>query len=376
MKFCTWGNIASAIEGRPVGGGELQIAMLCKVLARSGHEVVLVDFNVEKDYVTTDGIKVVKVKGWDDGIRFVRFFTHRLPRLYACLKEQKADIYYCQIRDYTHILAYWAARRSNGRFVLQLASDLDALNLKMRMKYDYLTNLDGGLWWFVKVPLTELIFPKLLRKADLTLVQHEGQKESLARKGINSVIFYNLIDISELDVNPNPDRECFCYVGSLDRRKGFPQFYELAQKAPSVRFKVIGRPRDKTGQLYYEKIKSLKNVQLFGKLSHSEAISHISNSKGLVSTSPMEGFPNIFVEAWAVGVPVFSLYFDPGATIEKEKIGVNARGDIDELARLLTLNGEQPGLKERAREYVMNHHALTEKKIKEINQLFEDLCRK
>jgi len=375
MKICTWGNIASAIEGKPVGGGELQIAMLCKVLAKSGHEVTLVDFNVEKDYVTSDGIKVVKVKGWDNGIRFIRFFTHRLPQLYACLKEQKADIYYCQIRDYTHVLAYWAARKSKGKFVLQLASDLDALNLRMRMKYDYLTNLDGGLWWFIKVPLTELVFPRLVRKADLTLVQHEGQKNSLLKKGIKSVIFYNLIDISGLNINLNPDRESFCYVGSLDKRKGFPEFFELAEKAPSVQFKVIGKPRDKTGYLYYEKIKSLKNVKLYGKLSHAEAIDHISNSKGLISTSPMEGFPNIFVEAWACGIPVYSLSFDPGSTIEKEKIGINAKGNIDELARSLTINGEIEGLRERARAYVINNHALTEKKIKEINLLFENLCK-
>ncbi len=375
MKFCTWGNIASAIEGKPVGGGELQIAMLCKVLARSGHEVVLVDFNVEKDYVTKDGIKVVKVRGWDDGVRFIRFFTHRLPMLYRCLKEQEADIYYCQIRDYTHVLAYWAARRSKGRFVLQLASDLDALSLKMRMKYDYLTNLDGGLWWFVKVPLNEIIFPQLVRKADLMLVQHEGQKEALARKGINSVIFYNLIDMTGLNINPDADRKSYCYVGSLDKRKGFPQFYELARMTPSVQFKVIGKPRDKTGEKFYKKIGSLKNVELFGKLSHSEAIDHISKSRGLVSTSPMEGFPNIFVEAWACGIPVYSLYFDPGSTIEKQKIGFNARGNIDELARLLMADEEQPGLKERAREYVLKHHALDGGKVKEINRLFEDLCR-
>ncbi len=375
MKFCTWGNIASAIEGKPVGGGELQIAMLCRVLAASGHEVVIVDINVDKDYTTREGIKIVRVKGWDAGIRFIRFFTHRLPRLYACLREQKADIYYCQIRDYTHVLAYMAARRSKGKFVIQLASDLDALNLRYRMKYDYLTNLDGGLWWFVKVPLNEIIFPRLVRKADLALVQHEGQKESLAKKGIDSVIFYNLIDISGLNINPDASRESYCYVGSLDRRKGFPQFYELARKAPSVKFKVIGKPRDRTGELYYEKIQSLKNVTLYGKLSHTEAIEHISNSRGLVSTSPMEGFPNIFVEAWACGIPVYTLYFDPGATIEKLKIGFNAKGDIEELARMLSINREHPGMSERSRDYVIKHHALTENKIKEINTLFENLCK-
>jgi len=42
---------------------------------------------------------------------------------------------------------------------------------------------------------------------------------------------------------------------------------------------------------------------------------------------------------------------------------------------LLAVNEEHPGMRERSREYVLNHHALTENKIKEINTLFENLCK-
>jgi glycosyltransferase involved in cell wall biosynthesis len=374
MKFCIWGNIAAAIDGKPDGGGELQTAMLAKVLAKSGHDVNLVDLRVKNDYVTDDGIKVFHVEGWNNGTRSLRFFTHRLPQLYSCLKSQNADIYYCQIRDFIPVLGLKAARKSKGKFVIQLASDLDAMNIRMRLKYDYLTNI-CGLWWFVKVALTEMFWPGLVRKADLLLVQHDGQKNLLIKKGIKSVIFNNLIDINNIKVNSDPAKNSYCYVGSLDRRKGFPEFFELVKKAPSVTFKVIGKPRDKTGYSIYEEMKSLKNVTLYGKLNHSEVIEQISNSKGLISTSPMEGFPNIFVEAWACGVPVFSLHFDPGSIIEKEKLGIVTKGDINELAKLLTtvsINGDSG---ERAKAYVINNHALTENKIREINLLFENLMK-
>ncbi len=89
MKICTWGDVASALEGKTSGGGELQIALLAKVLAKSGHEVVIIDLMTDKDYVTKDGVKVVKIQGYQEGIRLFRFFTHRIPKLYENLKAQK-----------------------------------------------------------------------------------------------------------------------------------------------------------------------------------------------------------------------------------------------------------------------------------------------
>ena len=44
MKICFWGNIGRALKGRTSGGGELQIALLAKALAKGGHEVVLLDY--------------------------------------------------------------------------------------------------------------------------------------------------------------------------------------------------------------------------------------------------------------------------------------------------------------------------------------------
>ena len=128
MKICFWGDIAKALTGNTVGGGELQMALLAKALARGGHEVVVIDYQVKEDFITADGIKVFKIEGWNNGIRVIRSLTHRLPKLYRSLKAQKADIYYCRIRDFRHILAFWAARKVKGKFVLGLASDLDAMN--------------------------------------------------------------------------------------------------------------------------------------------------------------------------------------------------------------------------------------------------------
>ncbi len=375
MKICTWGDIASAIEGNTAGGGELQIALLAKALAKSGHEVIILDLMAKKDFVTDDGVKVFQIKGYDDGIRIFRFFTRRIPLIYKSLIAQKADIYYCQIRDFVHLLAYWAARKSKGIFVLQLASDLDALGLRMRIKHDYLTHFEGP-YWFIKVLLTELVFPWLVRHADIVLVQHEGQKNDLLKKGINSIIFNNLIELNEIPVVMDPVRTDFSYVGALDKRKGFAQFYELVEKAPFATFKVIGGPRDRTGYKYFEKLKSFKNVTLYGNLSHLETLTHILNSKALISTSPMEGFPNIFVEAWACGIPVLSLSFDPGGVIKREQLGEVADGNLDKLVQYMVSIENTDEFAERAKAYVENNHVLNTNKINVIGRLFSSLPEK
>jgi len=374
MKICTWGDVASALEGKTSGGGELQIALLAKVLAKSGHEVVIIDLMTDRDYVTQDGIKVVKIHGYQEGIRLFRFFTHRIPKLYQNLKAQNADIYYSQIRDWRHILTLWAARKTKGVFVIQLASDLDALGLRKRMKHDYLTHFDG-LYWFLNVILVELIFPFIVRKADMVLVQHEGQKQVLAKKGIKSIIFNNLIELNAIPDDPSPVRSGFSYVGALDKRKGFAEFHELAKRSPSETFDVVGSPRDSTGYKYFEKLKSFKNVKLFGSLPHKETMKHIYNSKALISTSPMEGFPNIFIEAWACGLPVLSLSFDPGDVIKKENLGVVADGDFDKLIGAMESVDNTGAFAKRAKAYVENNHIVNDAKIREINELFDELLK-
>jgi glycosyltransferase involved in cell wall biosynthesis len=370
MKVCFWGDIAGALKGNTSGGSELQVALLARGLAKAGHEVVCVDNVITEDFITTEGIKVFSIEGWNKGIRAIRFFTHRLPKLYLILKKQKADIYYCRMRDFTHIFAYLAARKAKAKFILAMASDLDATGFKMRYKYFYSPNKWGG-WWLFSGILTEIIHPLLLRKADRVLVQHEGQKQILIRKGIESTLFTNLIDITSIPYIPDPIHTDFIYVGWLDKRKGFAEFFELVQRAPSQTFKVIGPPRDKIGTFYFEKLKSYKNVSLLGELNHSDTLFNIANSKGLISTSPMEGFPNIFIEAWACGIPVLSLKVDPGGVIKREELGEVADGNLDRLLKALEATRNIDEFAIKAKSYVEHYHVLNKNKVEEISDLFK-----
>lgn len=372
MKICFWGNIARALTGKTDGGGELQLALLAKALARIGHEVVIIDPTLTKGFISEDGIKVIEIKGWNSGIRFIRAFTNHVPKLYLSLKAQKADIYYCRILDFRHIVAFWAARKVKAKFVLGIASDIDVMNLTMRFKYSYRVNYKG-IWTFISAILIELTYPILFRNADLVMVQHEGQKNILLKKNIKSVVFPNLFDNFQYSYIKVHSNETFVYVGSLNIGKGLNEFIELVMKAPLHTFKVIGQPEGKKASLGYEKLKSFCNVTLYGRLSHSDTLNHISNSKALISTSHMEGFPNVFIEAWACGVPVLSLFVDPGDIIKREKLGEVAEGNIEKMLQAMDKIINTDEFAQKARAYVEHYHTLNADKIKEISCLFNEI---
>jgi glycosyltransferase involved in cell wall biosynthesis len=269
-------------------------------------------------------------------------------------------------------LAFWAARKVRAKFILGLASDLDAMGFISRLKYNYLVST-GGLWLFFNTILIEMVYPYLLRKSDIVLVQHLGQKQILLQKHIKSIVFPNLIDLTQIPVISNPIHNDYIYVGSLDERKGFAEFFELVKKDPLHSYVVVGQPRDKTGYLYYEKLKSFGNVSLLGRLSHYDTIHQIANSRALISTSQMEGFPNVFIEAWASGVPVLSLYTDPGGIIKKEKLGEVTNGNLDKLLQAMEDSRNKNEFAKRAKAYVVQNHALEANKTKEISDMFNEL---
>jgi len=373
MRICFWGKIADALLGKTYGGGELQIALLAKSLASLGHEIVVVDLDIEEGFVTDEGIRVLPVKGYNSGMKMFRTLTHRLPALYSTFREIRADVYYCRIREYRHIIVYLAARKVKAKFILSLASDLDILSIRKRWKHFYSSNVKD-LWGVFNGIMGETVYPYLLRNADLLMVQHEGQQDILSKKGIPSKVFYNMIEANGLRLtNENVSSQQFVYVGSLDKRKGFEDFFELVKRTPNHNYKVIGKVRDKTGSRLYRQLGNFRNVRLMGKLSHSETMNEISRSKALISTSPMEGFPNIFIEAWACGVPVLSLYVDPGGVINREKLGFVAEGSIDRMIEEMNCVTSSEDFSNHSRTYVLTHHALNDNRLAEINSIFTGL---
>jgi len=139
---------------------------------------------------------------------------------------------------------------------------------------------------------------------------------------------------------------------------------KIAQKAPHLRFVVCGGLSDHRSPVGYgariaADLRTLPNVDYRGQVAPDKAHEIIANASVLLCTSDGEGFPNVFLEAWANGTPVVSLTIDPDRVIEKKKIGLVSRNVENAIADLTALIAA-PELREktavRCRQYVAETH--------------------
>lgn len=343
--------------GLPIGGGELQLIYLAKGLANQGEQVYLIDLEGIKDLQYSENLQLISFKKYISNKQKIFKFYH----LYHLLKIIKADVYHCRIRGWIHLIPYLASKRTGAIFTLSLASNLDASNFYERYKYFY--KFKGLLYFFTNGILSEIIFPYLLKKSALVFVQNIYQNKKLDSKNIKNEILPNIYPLSENNWQKNGAKEdYFVYVGSLDLRKGFDIFLRLARDTKNIKYKVIGNFRQNFNSTNY-----LNNIEYLGRLPHSAVLAFISSAKSLISTSRMEGFPNIFLEAWANGVPVISYSVDPNNLLESKKLGLYCRNNYDKLVSYVVEFDKYEFKPQEIYDYVFQNHT-----VKSITTKFQE----
>ena len=356
MKFCFFGNISGALRGQTPGGGELQVCLLAKALALKGHDVVVIDPSAEDSFVTNEGVKIINMPRWNKGIKGIRLFSYRIPTLWKTLVQQNADYYYVRMRVYLHLISYLAAKKIKGKFIVGLAHDLDVLSFGTKFKYEYGPKFNLLKFLTVVIP-NDLVFKYVLKRSDYITLQHSGQElKSNSIRGKASV-FPNIFDNKNLPVVQNPSRDYFIHVGTLTILKGAGHLFELIKSLDKKNtIVIVGKPKDKKSERIYEQLGKMENVILKGSLEHRETIRLIANATALISTSNSEGFPNIFLEAWATGVPVISLKVNPGDVINKYGLGICCDGDLGKMKASIEKNETRSIDKEKLKSYVSEFH--------------------
>lgn len=142
----------------------------------------------------------------------------------------------------------------------------------------------------------------------------------------------------------------FIWVANFVKNKRPLWLIEMAALMPEYSFVMIGSAFDVN--LYKDcedRAAVLKNIRILGYQSLFEVNQFVKQSRALICTSLIEGFPNTFLQALSVNVPLISTV-DPSGIINEHRLGFfgsnvnelvdgakSLLGDEDEYARI-TLN--------------------------------------
>jgi Glycosyl transferases group 1 len=356
MKICFWGDIAAAVKGKTIGGGELQMALLAKSLAIAGHEVIVIDPFSDESFVTKEGVKILHVPDWNKGLPGIRMLWYRIPALYKLFVKQKADYYYVRMRSYLHLISYFGAKKVKGKFLLALASDIDLMNFKDKYIYEYKANFRLFKYLTYWLP-NDLVYKFLIKRADYIIRQHKGQLvENNPVRG-TVVTFPNIVDLQNLPVVNTPSKNYYIYVGSLTIMKGADKLYDIIRSIERDNIiMVVGQPNDKASLPIFEQIRKLDNADVKGRINHNETLQLMANAKALINTSENEGFPNVFLEAWPMGVPVLSLKVNPGNIFDYKGLGICFKGDLSKMKNYINNNEVNEVSAEKMLSYVKEFH--------------------
>jgi len=323
------------------GGAERYQWLLARAMAHVGWSVIVGVGKglAEQERRTIEGVEFVGIG--DD---------HFLRAWNRFLRMEQPDWWFWQCADHRLGLAAEIAKLNGVRFIFSAMVDLDVVPRRALARRP-------GLW-----PL----YAWGLRRSDRIVVQHEGQLTQLAPILKSKASILPGIVGQTVEVKPHAaGRNYVAWVGVLRQHKRPDLLLEIATLLPDVPFVVCGGISSfMTPQGYAEPIveglKALSNVQYLGQVAPSKTLEIIGNAAMLLSTSDLEGFPSVFLEAWAAGTPVVSLNIDPDGVIQRKTLGAvsgTIEGAVRDITTLMNSTERREEMSLRARQHVKEAHS-------------------
>ncbi len=386
-------NAAGVVFKRPeknIGGMEVRAWMLAKALARQPHtQVSFVIRDIATTSSTIENVNIVpfeskwshavsqlspyltrsysfpwlKVRRWSPRLltglaklATLKFLspTEKQTSFAEVLSTTKADIFVgFGVSYYTKYLIE-AAQQAGQPSVVMIAWDGD-LDERNRPGTGYVSQFGDRAeetWW-------------ILKNADQIVVQTPEQQAMLKERfDRESIILENPIDIdwwhkqSQYAESLSPQirsaSNAWLWVGRCERHHKQPQLLiQLARECPDERFLMILNPRDQ--ELEHEiRRECPPNVTIVESVPYEQMPAVFQQSKGLISTSSQEGFPNTFLQAVVCQRPIISLNV-ADRFLTSSEAGICANGDWDEFVKSIKL---PPRPSSQAQAYLQQHHSL------------------
>ena len=340
-------------EGRvPFAGGiEVQLAILGQGLVRQGFDVSVVtcDFG-QADGLEVGGMRLLKSYPPAGGVPVLRFFHPRLTRGLAALARADADVYVVQGAGLWAGIVSDLARARGRRFVWLVGHDNDVLRT--------LPDVQG---W-----RDQTWARRAIRHADAIVSQTEKQRGSLRETfGRDSIVIPNPAELPPArHVVDTSGPACVVWLATYKASKRPEWFTRFAERHPDVRCRMAGViPVPPLTQECWDAAREVAarcpNLEVLPTIPHEQVGEFLRSATLFAHSSPAEGFPNAFLEAWGHGLPTVTC-FDPDGLIERERLG-SCRDDYasweSELERRLADPGLRAAEGARARHYTQTHHA-------------------
>lgn len=244
------------------------------------------------------------------------------------------------------VAAYCRAR--NKKFVLFGASDRNFTSLVLN---DSLKDRDVN-----SVSIADFI----VKQADLIIAQ-TAQQATLIEENFNckAQIINNPIDLH--DMKQSDGKSFALWVGRSHPEKNPQLLIDLARENPQISFiMIMNRAEEKLHKEIATQCPD--NVNLIEHVPLAEIEQYFADAFVLVNTSPMEGFPNTFLQAGKYRTPILSYMVNPDSYLSQWNCGVVAKGHWATMQSLLQRlhhdSSWHKQLGDNHYEYVQMHHNL------------------
>jgi glycosyltransferase involved in cell wall biosynthesis len=335
-----------------VGGAEVQQAILARLLAAQGRAVSMICLDYgQPDGAQVDGVTVRRIFRQQEGVPVLRFLHPRLTSMWRALKAVNADIYYF---------------RSAAMWVGVLAAFCRAAG--KRLVYAGASNKDFEPDQSAQIPYARdrWLYRQGLERADAIVAQNEYQRSTCKQTYARDAVV--IPSVYELPGNRAEKGDLVLWVGTVHENKRPGLFFDLARRLPLRRFVMIGGPGADRG--FYEAMKArasaIPNLEFKGFLPLAQVEPWFDQARVLVNTSTYEGMPNVFLQAWARGVPTV-------ATVDVGVAEHRVAADLESLASSVQFCFDNPETGQACKAYFQRTHS-SSSVLARYNELFESLA--
>ena len=332
------------------GGAELQTFLIATALAQAGLRVAHIVFKVTNPVPGGAGRPAI-VERPDQPTRRPWFALAEARHVWRAMAGADAGVYVFRGGGKHLAVGAMFCFLHRRKLVLSGSSDLD-FDVPRR----------------IHTRIGRVLYPIALRRCARVVVQTRQQGE-IARGvlGDDARIsrIPNFAEPADSDDGPS-EVTGFLWAGRIADYKLPLEYLDLAKALPDATFRMVAArsPDDGADELAARiaaGAAEVPNLELLPAQPRADVLELISESAAVVNTSNVEGMPNLFLEAWARGVPALSLHVDPDATIAERGLGFAAGGSWDAFVEGARRLWEDPALRAElgatARRYVDEMHS-------------------